>query len=292
MTTLMAENNLYLEQFAQFERAQRDLPYSSLDVERGVQHLQLMGVRYYMALTPGAKSAADDNKDLSYLRDSGPWSIYEVAGSDLVQAVDYEPVVVADVGPRQKEWLAPAAAYYNDPTRWKVLLAGDGPPSWERVELGLTPEKRAEIVRKSIYWQCAELIPKLATRTFQIRMPDATSSARAGGAIDQRVNRQLIRLISTMWARRHVMGDLCARILGEKSGHPLRVAGCYFAATGPNRNSQGFLAELFAQIFEGQNFVCWTPEAIQSEKSLMRIVYAGYAFTAVVVAATALASVS
>ena len=82
------------------------------------------------------------------------------------------------------------------------------------------------------------------------------------------------------------MGDLCARILGEKSGHPLRVAGCYFAATGPNRNSQGFLAELFAQIFEGQNFVCWTPEAIQSEKSLMRIVYAGYAFTAVVVAAT------
>jgi len=152
--------------------------------------------------------------------------------------------------------------------------------------LSLTPEKRAEIVRKSIYWQCAELIPKLATRTFQIRPADSASAARPTGGIDLRTNRQLIRLISTMWARRHVMGDLCARILGEKSGHPLRVAGCYFAATGPNRNSQGFLAELFAQIFEGQNFVCWTPEAIRAEKSLMRIVYAGYAFTAVVVAAT------
>jgi hypothetical protein len=79
---------------------------------------------------------------------------------------------------------------------------------------------------------------------------------------------------------------LCARILGETQGNPLRVGGCYFAATGPNRNSQGFLAELFAQVFEGQNFVSWTPLAAREERSLMRVVYAGYAITGVVVACT------
>jgi|GEM_PF-975767 len=151
--------------------------------------------------------------------------------------------------------------------------------------LGLSAEKRAEIMRDSIYWQCAELIPKLVTRTFQIRSPD-TNPARAAGNLEVRANRQLIRLIGTMWARRRNMGELCARILGETQGNPLRVGGCYFAATGPNRNSQGFLAELFAQVFEGQNFVSWTPLAAREERSLMRVVYAGYAITGVVVACT------
>jgi len=123
-------------------RAQRDLPYSSLDVERGVKHLQLLGVRYYMALSPAAKSAADENADLSYLRDSGPWSIYEVADSELVEPLDYEPAVVEGLAPRQDAWLEPATTYYNDPQRWSVPLAGDGPVSWERIELGMPPEKR------------------------------------------------------------------------------------------------------------------------------------------------------
>lgn len=151
--------------------------------------------------------------------------------------------------------------------------------------LGLPAEKRAEIMRRSIYWQCAELIPKLVTRTFQIRSPEA-NPARAAGNLEARANRQLIRLIGTMWARRRNMGELCARILGENAGSPLRVGGCYFAATGPNRNSQGFLAELFAQVFEGQNFVSWTAQAAREEKSLMRVVYAGYAVTGLVVAST------
>ena len=35
-------------------RAQRDLPYSGLDVTRGVEHMRLMGVRYYMAFSSDA----------------------------------------------------------------------------------------------------------------------------------------------------------------------------------------------------------------------------------------------
>jgi type VI protein secretion system component VasK len=161
--------------------------------------------------------------------------------------------------------------------------------------LNQAAEKRADIMRRTIYWQCAELIPKLITRTFQIRTIDPASGAirsGSGSGIDARTNRQLVRLIGTMWARRRVMGDLCTRILGDNTVRPLRLAGCYFAATGSNRNSQGFLAELFAQIFEGQNFVVWTHDAARAETTLMRVVYTGYALTALVTVATlALAAV-
>lgn len=124
-------------------RAQRDLPYSALNVDLGVQHMQLMGVRYYMALTEAAKGQADQNAALSYITDSGPWSIYEVADSALVEPLGFEPAVLNDVGDAQSDWLEPSAEYYNDPARWTVPLASDGPDAWQRIPLGTQPEQRS-----------------------------------------------------------------------------------------------------------------------------------------------------
>ncbi|MCC6434952.1 MAG: hypothetical protein IT196_07990 [Acidimicrobiales bacterium] len=123
-------------------RAQRDLPYSSLDVDLGVQHLQLMGVRYYMALTDAAKRQADANADLTFLLDTGPWSVYEVSDSELVEPVENLPAVV-DLAQDQADWLEPSAEYYNDPDRWDVLLAADGPAEWERIAAGADPVAEA-----------------------------------------------------------------------------------------------------------------------------------------------------
>ena len=44
---------------------QRDLPYTSLDVAKGVQHLQMLGARYYLAFSPEAVAQADANPDLT-----------------------------------------------------------------------------------------------------------------------------------------------------------------------------------------------------------------------------------
>jgi hypothetical protein len=145
--------------------------------------------------------------------------------------------------------------------------------------LNATPEKRADIMNQTIYWQSAELIPKLILRTFQIQGFEENSDRKRPGGIDERTNRQLFRLIASIWSRRYVMGRLCARILGEMPLRPLRVTGCYLAATGPTRSTQGFLTDLFAQIFEGQNLVNWNQEARKAEKSLMFVVFVGYAFT-------------
>ena len=113
--------------------AQRDLPYPGLDVAAGVRHLQMLGVRYYLASSREAISQANDVDDLTFLRRSGPWRIYEVADAELVTPLEVVPAVVEGLGAGGRTWLDPAVEWYMDPTRWPVHLAADGPPDWQRI---------------------------------------------------------------------------------------------------------------------------------------------------------------
>jgi len=133
-------------------RAQRDMPYRDLDVDAGVEHLQLMGVRYYLARSPEAKAAAGANPDLTRIASDGPWAVYEVADVQLVEPLAFEPAVTT-AEEAQPEWLGctegelpcPGVAleWFQDPSRWDVALAADGPDEWQRVEPGASPELRA-----------------------------------------------------------------------------------------------------------------------------------------------------
>jgi hypothetical protein len=134
-------------------RPQRDLPYRDLDVHLGVQHLQLMGVRYYMALSDAAHSQARANPDLKLIALSNPfsatvtesgkpaenktrsWEVYEVARSATVAPLAYEPVVMRGVPKGGKQWQKVGVDFFNaDPSRWDVPLAASGPREWRRVD--------------------------------------------------------------------------------------------------------------------------------------------------------------
>jgi hypothetical protein len=125
--------------------AQRDLPYDGFDLDEGVQHLQLLGIRYYMATSVQATTAARQNPDLTEIATSGPWVVFQVADSDLVVPLDHEPAVLDDVHDAQHDWICrskdasgrcagPAVTWFKDPSRWDVLLASSGPSSWQRVD--------------------------------------------------------------------------------------------------------------------------------------------------------------
>jgi hypothetical protein len=122
-------------------RAQRGLPYGTLDVSRGVQHLQMLGVRYYLTTSQTATEQADHEEDLTELATSGPWTIYEVADSDLVAPLENEPAVWTDVADGQSSWLEPSVDWYLDSNAQDVFMAADGPPEWQRVAVGETPER-------------------------------------------------------------------------------------------------------------------------------------------------------
>jgi hypothetical protein len=111
-----------------------------------------MGVRYYLARSPEAKAAASGHPELTEVAADGPWVVYEVAGAELVEALAHEPAVTTASG-AQDEWLGckegeepcPGAAleWFQDPSRWDVALAAEGPSEWQRVEPGGVPEPRA-----------------------------------------------------------------------------------------------------------------------------------------------------
>lgn len=117
-------------------RPMRGLPYSDLDLDLGVPHLQMSGVRYYVAFSTEALSAASRHSDvLTPIAFSNPWTVYLVNDSELVSPLTHEPVVVEDAPVAGREWTDPAVTWFNDPARWDVLVAADGPQEWARVDL-------------------------------------------------------------------------------------------------------------------------------------------------------------
>ena len=140
-------------------RPQQDLPYRDLDVSDGVDHLQLFGVKYYLAFSERVVAAARAQPDLRELASFGgdplkeaaardqespdpdaidrtkPWVVFEVLDSPIVQPLDRQPFVVEGIGEAQEEWLEPAAEFHNDPTRWDAFPAADGPTDWPRATL-------------------------------------------------------------------------------------------------------------------------------------------------------------
>jgi hypothetical protein len=114
-------------------RAERGLPYGNLDVSLGVDHLQLLGVKYYMAFSPTAIAEADKEPDLTLVASTGNWRVYEVAHAEVVQPLANQPAVLRGVDHTSKAWEKVAVDWYLDRSRWGVMLAADGPSPWERV---------------------------------------------------------------------------------------------------------------------------------------------------------------
>ncbi len=133
------------------------LPYGPVTVSLGVRHLQLLGVRYFMAFSTEVVQEASADPTLRLLATSGPWRstyegdrlsvtwrIYEVARSPIVTPLTKEPAVLAGVGQGQSTWLGrigagssmkegPSLEWYLDPSVWATELVAGGPARWPRI---------------------------------------------------------------------------------------------------------------------------------------------------------------
>jgi len=112
-------------------RAMRDMPYSTLNVDKGVAGLRTMGVRYYMAATDAAINQARAQDDITEIATSGPWVIFMIDGQSVVEGLDHLPVVVDGVDAGGEEWLVPTVAWWES-GHDTPLVAADGPADWPR----------------------------------------------------------------------------------------------------------------------------------------------------------------
>ncbi len=151
----------------------RGLVYGNPDTDFDlcVRHLQMLGVRYYMAWTPEMQKLASKNANLTLVKDipqnpsiPGPspdtqlkdWKVYQVADSDLVVGMDHEPVVLTSLpagepkysscwdqawaatsGPEPRMldgWECTSAPWWVNRSELGTAYAQTGPSSWQRVK--------------------------------------------------------------------------------------------------------------------------------------------------------------
>ncbi len=121
------------------------IQYGSLDVSLGVEHLQLLGIKYFMASSPTVQAEAAADPALTLVASTGPWTssyngspmvttwkIYEVHDSPMVTALTKTPDVLTDTGAGQDTWLPVAQKWYADPAQWSQQLVVGGLASWTK----------------------------------------------------------------------------------------------------------------------------------------------------------------
>jgi len=104
------------------------LSYRGLDVARGLKHLEVFGVRYYIASTDEAKASARQ-AGLDPIAESGMWTIYPASEGELVVPATSEPSVWGGPG----DFVEASLEWYGDVDHLDRWLVKDGPESWRRV---------------------------------------------------------------------------------------------------------------------------------------------------------------
>lgn len=106
----------------------RGLNYHQMNFERGVPHLAMYNVAYYVSYTEEATEAAVEY-GLPILAEAPPWTIFELADSEMIDVASYEPVVWAG----EESFVDAALEWYDDVENLDVWLVEDGPAEWRRV---------------------------------------------------------------------------------------------------------------------------------------------------------------
>ncbi len=113
-------------------QAMRNLPYGTFDIDRGVERMNELGVRYYLAFSPQTIQAARDHPGLSEVAASAPWVVFETS-SVLVEPLSVVPVVIDGVSDAQHEWLDVGVEWFGD--LGNIRPATSGLDDWATVDV-------------------------------------------------------------------------------------------------------------------------------------------------------------
>ncbi len=123
------------------------LSYPGFNLADGIRHLQLMGVRYFLAMSPPVEALANADPALVRIGSApsfpGPINGQQVRDPHVVlYLVKHAPLIVPlshlpEVEPASKvRWLDVNLKWYEDERYWPVFLARSGPSTWPRARPG------------------------------------------------------------------------------------------------------------------------------------------------------------
>jgi hypothetical protein len=128
------------------------LTYHTGEMERGLKHLEVFGVSYYVSFTPEATTRADGFSELTRLTSTGPFTIYGLPESQLVEAAAFQPAVydvpernilasltgaatvTGSDGEELPSFFDMALDWYEDVDNLDRWVVAGGPEEWPRIE--------------------------------------------------------------------------------------------------------------------------------------------------------------
>jgi putative flippase GtrA len=103
------------------------LPYASLDLRRGIAHMRLFDVRYFVSWSDRVREAATSaSKDLRHVEDVGRFSIFELDHAQVV-IPRFQPVVLAGA-----DWEEASIDWFSELRNLEVPLVAEGAADWAR----------------------------------------------------------------------------------------------------------------------------------------------------------------
>jgi hypothetical protein len=128
------------------------LTYHTGEMERGLKHLELFGVDYYVSFTPEATERADAIPEMTKVATTEPFTIYQLPETELVEVAAYQPsvyevpehglmdsltgsdTVTGSDGQELPSFFDMALDWYDDVDNLDRLVVADGPVDWPRIE--------------------------------------------------------------------------------------------------------------------------------------------------------------
>ena len=104
----------------------RDLPYNEFDLDRGIDHMELFDVSYFVAFSERAVEAADESPRLEEVSVIDDFHIYALDNEGSVVIPENEPVVYAG-----GDWFDAATTWFSGGDLTVPLML-DGPAGWRR----------------------------------------------------------------------------------------------------------------------------------------------------------------
>ena len=137
------------------------LPYQGLNVTDGIHHLQLQGVKYFLANSAEVEVEAEADPDLQLVAStpasadvvetstkattpaSPPrWELFLIKDSPIVAPLTEQPIV--ESGLSKAAWDQTAQDWYQTPADWAVPVVTTGPAGWRREDAGTLLGANAE----------------------------------------------------------------------------------------------------------------------------------------------------
>lgn len=117
-----------------------ELPYHGFDMQRGLRHMQTLGVSYFLAYSDQARRAASATPGLARIDAVGEFTLFGVDAPGQVVIPRHEPVILGG-----QDWIDANLAWFSTPDDLEVPLVADGPEEWARIGTYRSPLPRTAI---------------------------------------------------------------------------------------------------------------------------------------------------